>query len=217
MDLARKVGTRLNTAIERKGWTAGRFLEEMKKTGVKGANPPSILSYRNLTVVPRLEFLLAAALVLEVREQWLVLGEGPMTLEEVTSDEARGGLKIKITERVVEALEEEFPLYSRTDQVSRSAIWDVWACIRRASSPPPKPSKKAWEASAVVAARTLGRVLNAPLMDRDLAHVEPYEFNSFVLSVARSALHLLPRQVVRECYAKPVLADLAEPVRTLTP
>ena len=101
--LAKRIAERLNAAIEAQGWHARRFLEEMKRTNVKGANPPSILSFRRGLVVPRLDFLMAASKVLDVREEWLVLNEGPALEDELAAPDPTNSqprLRHTINERV---------------------------------------------------------------------------------------------------------------------
>ena len=69
---------RLRRAIQ--AWGSIRaFHLEMKKRKVRGSSYPTIHSYLKGDTVPGRQFMRTASEVLEVREEWLVSGEGRMT------------------------------------------------------------------------------------------------------------------------------------------
>ena len=72
-----EIGERLGDAIKRSG-TVRAFSAAMSQWGVRGGSRRMIHSYLAGTSTPSLQFLEAAAAVLDVSEVWLVLGKEPM-------------------------------------------------------------------------------------------------------------------------------------------
>ena len=77
MSEATRVGDRMSTALQRRGWDARRFHGEMRPRlngGKSGSAYNTILAYLNNQSEPSLEFLRQAADVLGVRQEWLIVG-----------------------------------------------------------------------------------------------------------------------------------------------
>ena len=73
------LGDRLGTAIERKDISVSAFHRALNKDGVKGSSYAQIHRYLRNKSVPSIEFIEAAAELLDVRAIWLVSDEGAMT------------------------------------------------------------------------------------------------------------------------------------------
>lgn len=72
------LGMRLREAVERQG-SIRSFQSKMKEHGVRGSSYQMVHSYLAGDREPSLEFVRAAAVLLDVRETWLLTGSGPMT------------------------------------------------------------------------------------------------------------------------------------------
>lgn len=76
------IGERLGEALRVRDKTRADLARALREQGVRGASLPSIKTYIEGDVEPRLEFLLAASSFLGVRVEWLRSGEGPATVAE---------------------------------------------------------------------------------------------------------------------------------------
>ncbi len=116
------VSTRLRRALGHADMTIRRLQMAIPES-VKGHSYASVHSYVKRDVDPPLEFLRAAAKVLDVRESWLVSGQGEMT---ETEERAREGWSPELQAKITE----ELKFFTEGPEVVQSMFWEVvrrWA------------------------------------------------------------------------------------------
>lgn len=136
---------RLRRAIQ--AWGSIRaFHLEMKKRKVRGSSYPTIHSYLKGDTVPGRQFMRTASEVLEVREEWLVSGEGRMTEEgerlQQRGEELRRRDEERLRRLIVDQedrdaafVEQLVSGMSKPDRRRRSALLAFTRMLRRAEFP----------------------------------------------------------------------------------
>lgn len=136
---------RLRRAIQ--AWGSIRaFHFEMKKRKVRGSSYPTIHSYLKGDTVPGRQFMRTASEVLEVREEWLVSGEGRMTEEgerlQQRGEELRRRDEERLRRLIVDQedrdaafVEQLVSGMSKPDRRRRSALLAFTRMLRRAEFP----------------------------------------------------------------------------------
>ncbi len=71
-------GDRAKKAIKLRGWSIRTFQQELKRLGVVGSSYPQVHRYLGNKRPPSIQFMDAAANLLNVRAEWLRTGEDPM-------------------------------------------------------------------------------------------------------------------------------------------
>ena len=111
METDTTVADRLQQAVRDRFPDVLAFQRAMQKKGVTGSSQGSVYAYIGGASVPSLEFLKAAAEILNVRPEWLMLGSGPRTEEEHRRELERlmslGDLRGRDVEAAFAALSEE--------------------------------------------------------------------------------------------------------------
>jgi hypothetical protein len=112
-------GRRLASALDWWGGTKSQFVDEMRTRGVRGSSLPSLASYLNDEVLPRLEWQLAAADILGVRLGWLGKGEGEArAADQAISDQVAS--EASELEQYMRGILDAAPwLYDRTDGTTK--------------------------------------------------------------------------------------------------
>lgn len=136
---------RLRRAIQ--AWGSIRaFHLEMKKRKVRGSSYPTIHSYLKGDTVPGRQFMRTASEVLEVREEWLVSGEGRMTEKgerlQQRGEELRRRDEERLRRLIVDQedrdaafVEQLVSGMSKPDRRRRSALLAFTRMLRRAEFP----------------------------------------------------------------------------------
>ncbi|HST60932.1 MAG TPA: Ku protein [Longimicrobium sp.] len=131
-------GRRLASALQWWGGTKSQFTEEMKTRGIRGSSLPSLASYLNDEVVPRLEWQLAAAEILGIRASWLGNGEGEArAADQAITDQVAS--EASELEQYMRGILDAAPwLYDRTDATTKLLLGH--AAMTSTGSPSPLES-----------------------------------------------------------------------------
>lgn len=86
------IGKRLRWAIERHPEASiRRFQQSLARAGIDGSSPPAINRYLKDVTAPSVDWIVAAAELLQVRWEWLAVGSGlPTAVEQAAQQIARG-------------------------------------------------------------------------------------------------------------------------------
>jgi hypothetical protein len=156
-------GERLRGAIERKEISVREFHRKMKAKGIPGSSYPNIHRYLSDEVDAPLEFLRAAAEVLEVRAAFLALNDGAMTEREQRAVELAADAAPLPSLGTV--LAEHVPSFAHLPPLAQAAVIHTalrWAAVDHPRFDPQSSEEEAAGAELLAAVAVMD-ALSAPL------------------------------------------------------
>lgn len=198
--VATAVADRLRLVMSDRDFTANKLSVRMKEQGAVGYKTPDMIRrYLAKAAQPPLNFLVDAAQVLEVSEEFLILGRGEPEAGPAVIKQDSSGLRLRIAEQMQVDMTNAFPPFQRLGAFARSAVWEAWTHARQIEVRPREPTLQGLETAGREAADLVGRFLATPLKawQCDPADLQAPELDSYAVNMSQALLCLLDPDKLR--------------------